>query len=104
MTTETEITQIKFYYKVPSDSLTWGPVLIPDKTDSVTILGRYEKGKKEPAILAFDYGLGRVFIIGTHPEFEEDSDRDGTDFADKFDDKGSDWGLMKKAVLWCLKE
>lgn len=82
----------------------WGPVLIPDKTDSVTILGRYEKGNKEPAMLAFDYGSGRVFLIGTHPEFEEDSDRDGVDFADEFDDKGSDWELMKKAVLWCLRE
>ncbi|RKY73778.1 hypothetical protein DRQ00_12205 [candidate division KSB1 bacterium] len=82
----------------------WGPELIPNKDTSVAILGRYDKGNKDPAIIAFEYGLGRVFIIGTHPEFEEDSDRDGVDFADEFDDRGSDWELMKKAALWCLKK
>jgi len=55
-------------------------------------------------MLAFDYGLGRVFLIGTHPEIEEDSERDGVDFADELDDQGSDWDLMRKATLWCLKE
>jgi len=46
-------------------------------------------------MLAFDYGLGRVFLIGTHPEIEEDSERD---------DQGSDWELIRKAVLWSLKK
>lgn len=31
-------------------------------------------------MLALDYGLGRVFLIGTHPEIEEDSERDGVAF------------------------
>ncbi|MBE9511880.1 MAG: hypothetical protein IMY71_13500, partial [Bacteroidetes bacterium] len=53
----------------------WGPVLKP-KTSEVTILGKYS-AVNQPAILAFDYGQGRVFITGTHPEIEEDSDRDG---------------------------
>ncbi|RKY74481.1 hypothetical protein DRQ00_11760 [candidate division KSB1 bacterium] len=74
----------------------WRPELIPNKDTSVAILGRYDKGNKDPAIVALEYGLGRVFIIGTHPEFQEDSDRDGVDFADEFDDRGSDWKLMKK--------
>jgi len=82
----------------------WGPVLIPNKNANVTILGRYNKGNKEPAILAFDYGQGRVFIIGVHPEIEEDSDRDEVNLADEFDDQGSDWQLMRKAVLWCLNK
>ena len=82
----------------------WGPVLIPNKNANVTILGRYNKGNKEPAMLAFDYGQGRVFIIGVHPEIEEDSDRDEVNLADEFDDQGSDWELMRKAVLWCLNK
>ena len=82
----------------------WGPVLIPNKNANVNILGRYNKGNKEPAILAFDYGQGRVFIIGVHPEIEEDSDRDEVNLAEEFDDQGSDWELMRKAVLWCLNK
>lgn len=94
----------------------WGPVLIPNKDANITILSRYDKGNKEPAMVAFEYGIGRVFLIGTHPEIEEDSDRDGVTLQatvikgvtylgeDKLDDRGSDWDLMKKAVLWCLKK
>ncbi len=81
----------------------WGPVLVPNKDADVTILGKYDRGK-QPAMLAFNYGGGRVFLIGTHPEFEEDSERDGVDFADELDDHGSDWELMRKAALWVLKE
>jgi glutamine amidotransferase-like uncharacterized protein len=81
----------------------WGPVLLPDADAGVAVLGRYEKTDL-PAILAFDHGCGRVFLVGTHPEIEEDSERDGVTFADELDDRGSDWELMKKATLWCLKK
>lgn len=77
----------------------WGPVLVPNRDADVTILGNYDRGN-QPAMLAFNHGLGRVFLIGTHPEFEEDSDRDGVAFADEFHDPETDWNLMNKAVLW----
>ena len=81
----------------------WGPVFIPNTNAEIDILARYNIGN-EAAIVTFNYDSGRVFIIGPHPEFEEDSERDGTSFADELDDKGSDWDLMKKATMWCLKE
>ena len=81
----------------------WGPILLPNQNAEVTILGRYD-AVNQSTMVAFDYEQGRVFIIGTHPEIEEDSERDGTDFADELDDKGSEWNLMKNAVLWCLRE
>jgi glutamine amidotransferase-like uncharacterized protein len=81
----------------------WGPVLKPRADSGVTILGRYE-GIDQPSIVVFGYGDGRVFLIGTHPEIEEDSDRDLSDFADECDDRGSDWPLMKKAVNWLLEK
>lgn len=92
----------------------WGPVLKP-KTSEITVLGKYD-AVDQPAILAFNYGKGRVFLTGTHPEIEEDSDRDGVVLADtvingiaylgddKFDDRGSDWDLMKNATFWCLSK
>ncbi len=39
-----------------------------------------------------------------HLEIEEDSERDGVAFADELDDQGSDWELMRKAVLWSLEK
>lgn len=79
----------------------YGPAFTPSV--HVDILARYEIGD-QPAMLAFDYGQGRVFLIGLHPEIEEDSDRDGITFGDSFDDFGSDWELMRRAVLWCLRD
>ncbi|MBA7471719.1 hypothetical protein ES707_07029 [subsurface metagenome] len=76
-------------------------MFLPNVNADVNILAEYEI-VNQPAIIAFEYENGRVFIIGTHPEFEEDSDRDGFPPNDKWDDYGSDWDLMKKAVLWCL--
>jgi glutamine amidotransferase-like uncharacterized protein len=81
----------------------WGPAFIPEDNADVTILGRYHI-TDQPMMLALNYGHGRAFLIGTHPEIEEDSDRDGVTFADELDDRGSDWDLMRKATLWCLKE
>lgn len=81
----------------------YGPMFLPNKDADISILGKYDK-VNQPAMAAFEYDSGRVFIIGTHPKFEEDSDRDGFPPNDEFDDKGSDWGLMKKAVIWCLKK
>ena len=81
----------------------WGPVLVPDAGASATVLGRYT-AVSQPAMVAFEYGKGRVFIIGAHPEIEEDSDRDSVSFASEFDDEGSEWDFMKSAVKWCLRQ
>ncbi|MCK4358520.1 MAG: hypothetical protein KAW92_07220 [Candidatus Cloacimonetes bacterium] len=81
----------------------YGPFFDPDSSANIDILGRYDIGK-QPMMAAFDYGSGKVFIIGTHPEFEEDSERDGLPPIEELDDRGSDWDLMKKATLWCLKK
>lgn len=80
----------------------YGPTFEPH-SDDIDILGVYDITHK-PAMVAFQYGAGRVFVIGPHPEFEEDDDRDGVDFFKSFDDRGSDWDIMKNAVMWCLGE
>jgi biotin--protein ligase len=84
-----------FYYGSPS--------LLPDQDENIAILGRYDV-ENLPMMLAFEYGHGRVFLIGAHPELEVNSYRDGTAPYDELDDKGSDWDSMKKVILWCLKE
>lgn len=79
----------------------YGPKLLPNENADVDVLGVYDIGG-QPAMIAFQYDMGCVFIIGTHPEIEEDGDRDGVSFGDDFDDQGSDWGLMRRAANWCL--
>jgi glutamine amidotransferase-like uncharacterized protein len=81
----------------------WGPRFRPDPGANVTVLARYS-AVDEPAMLALDVGRGHVFLIGVHPEIEEDSDRDGGDVGQGFDDRGSEWDLMKAATQWCLRE
>ncbi|UCG92021.1 MAG: hypothetical protein JSV97_13355, partial [candidate division WOR-3 bacterium] len=76
----------------------YGPMLLANAGADVDVLGEYDL-VQVPAMIAFEYGDGRVFIIGTHPEFEEDSNRDGVEFGDSFDDRGSDWDLMRNAAL-----
>lgn len=57
-----------------------------------------------PAIVACEYGEGRVFLTSPHPEWEEDDSRDGVSYFDMHDDKGSDWPLMKNATNWCIEK
>ena len=81
----------------------WGPALISETDANIIILGNYDIGN-QTAMLALEYGHGKVFLIGTHPEIEEDSDRDEVSFGNEFDDHGSEWNLMQKVILWCTKE
>jgi hypothetical protein len=81
----------------------WGPSLHPNTNIDVTVLLKYGIINM-PAAICLEYGAGRVFIIGTHPEIEENSGRDGLNFGDELDDKGSDWDFMKKATRWVLRE
>jgi hypothetical protein len=55
-------------------------------------------------VFTFSFGKNHVFLIGTHPEIEEDSDRDSVSFGDEFEDRGTDWEPMKSAVVLCYLE
>ncbi len=60
----------------------------------------------KPGIIGFNYGSGRVLLVGPHPEIDEDSDRDGTNFGDELSDgpDGSDWPFIWTGVDWILKQ
>ncbi len=80
-----------------------GPYFIPDTGSVVDTIGTYEI-TGQAAMIACEYGKGRVFLIGPHPEWEEDDDRDSVSFFDNFDDMGSDWDFMRNVVKWCINE
>ncbi|MFW9933673.1 MAG: BPL-N domain-containing protein [Candidatus Thorarchaeota archaeon] len=55
-----------------------------------------------PCTLALHYGDGKVFLSSPHPEYEEGSLRDNTDYYDTLDDPDSEWDFMLKMCLWLL--
>jgi len=57
----------------------------------------------EPSMMVCRYGAGTVFLSYPHPEYEEDSERDGTDYFDYYDDPDSEWGLLMKVSLWLVE-
>lgn len=57
-----------------------------------------------PCMIAFKYGTGTVFMSSPHPEYEEDSNRDGTDAYDLREDTDSEWDFMLKICKWLLDE
>lgn len=83
--------------------LYYGPFMIANIGAAIETVGTYDM-TGQPALVACEYGNGRVFLTGPHPEWEEDSDRDSVSYFDNFDDFGSDWPLMLSATRWCLRE
>jgi glutamine amidotransferase-like uncharacterized protein len=55
-------------------------------------------------MIAFEYGNGTVFLSSPHPEYEEGTMRDNTDFWDTNPDPDTEWNLMLKVCLWLLEE
>ncbi|MFW9908241.1 MAG: hypothetical protein ACFFEF_06670 [Candidatus Thorarchaeota archaeon] len=57
-----------------------------------------------PSMIAFKYGNGTVFLSSPHPEYEEGTMSDGTDFWDSIPDPDSEWGFMLKICQWLFDE
>ncbi len=80
-----------------------GPWFDIDGKEGIHSLATYA-ANNESAMIAFEYVDGRVFLSGPHPEWEEDSARDGSVGYDAvFDDVGSEWDMMLKVSLWLLE-
>ena len=57
----------------------------------------------EPGMIACRYGNGTVFLSFPHPEYEENSARDGTDYFNYYNDPDSEWPLLMKVSLWLVE-
>ena len=79
-----------------------GPVFVPHAGQQVDTVAVWAAWNDSLAAINFNYGSGRVLLLGPHPEIEEDSDRDSTSFAQELDDAGSDWPFLWSAVDWLL--
>lgn len=101
ITVNTSLEEFRLGGELESRSVMYygGPYFVLDGFQNVTVLARYEYND-EPAMVAFEYGAGRVFLSGPHPEWEEDSFRDGASWDNILDDPDSEWGLMLGISQW----
>jgi glutamine amidotransferase-like uncharacterized protein len=79
-----------------------GPWFEITDQEGIHTLATYTANNRS-AMIAFEYEEGRVFLSGPHPEWEEDSDRDGSSWENGFDDKGSEWNMMLSVALWLVE-
>jgi len=91
-------------FEPPTEDMLYygGSWFMPYFSATDNTVATYDSFFDKTAITNFTYGNGRVLLIGTHPEIEEDLDRDSTDFAQELNDNGSDWNFLWSATDWVL--
>ena len=82
-------------------TLYWGSMYFDHYGSEVIPIMMYPQNGK-PGMIAFQKGLGTVFISSPHPEFEEGSARDGTISFDSYNDPDSEWGLLLNVSKWLV--
>jgi glutamine amidotransferase-like uncharacterized protein len=80
-----------------------GPALLVD-FPSATVIGSFDLISEVPAAVAFELGAGRVVLFAVNPEFEENSNADGTNWGSDMTDPESDWFWLQLAAEWCLHQ
>ena len=89
---------------IPStlSTLYWGTTFyVPNENLNIVPIARVP-GIDYASMIAYEYGTGCVFLSGFHPEFEENSARDGSDLFDDLDDPDSEWPLMMRVAQWMV--
>jgi len=79
-----------------------GRYILPHEGQELIYIANYTHNNL-PAMVASFYGEGNVFISSPHFEFEENSDRDGTDEFDDFDDPDSEWPFILEITKWMIE-
>ena len=78
-----------------------GRYILPNEGQELIYIANYTHSNL-PAMVASHYGQGTIFISSPHFEYEENSDRDGTDYLDEHDDPDSEWPFMLRITQWLI--
>jgi glutamine amidotransferase-like uncharacterized protein len=78
-----------------------GRYILPNEGQELIYIANYTHSNL-PAMVASYYGQGTIFISSPHFEYEENSDRDGTDYLDEYDDPDSEWPFMLRITQWLI--
>ncbi|MHA1960318.1 MAG: BPL-N domain-containing protein [Candidatus Thorarchaeota archaeon] len=73
-----------------------------DMSDIITVMSYPLNGL--PAMIAFKYEHGTVFLSSPHPEYEEGDNRDATNNWDYLDDPDTEWNLLHRVSRWLIDE
>jgi glutamine amidotransferase-like uncharacterized protein len=79
-----------------------GRYFLPNEGQELIYIANYSYSNL-PAMVASQYGEGNVFISSPHFEYEENSNRDGTDYMDSYDDPDSEWPFMHTITQWLIE-
>src|SRR3989344_1047249 len=104
--------EANIYEPLERDVLYYGePYFVANQGQEMNVLASWQVPSNPGidgthGIISFNYGNGRVVLVGPHPEIEEDDSRDGNTFGEELSDgdDGSDWPFLWTAVDWMLKE
>lgn len=95
--------EINQFESETEDMLYWGGSIFSPYADTeFDTVATFNDYNNKLAIINFTYGSGRVLLISTHPEIEENSSRDGVNVASNLDDNGTDWNFLWTATDWLL--
>jgi glutamine amidotransferase-like uncharacterized protein len=78
-----------------------GRYILPNEGQELIYIANYTHNNL-PAMVAAYYGEGTVFISSPHFEYEENGDRDGTEYRDMYDDPDSEWPFMLTITQWLI--
>jgi len=78
-----------------------GRYFVPDEGQEIICIANYTH-INQPAMIAAEYGDGNLFISSPHFEYEENGDRDGTEYMDDFDDPDSEWPFLLTISQWLI--
>ena len=78
-----------------------GRYFVPHEGQDITIIANYTH-QDVPAMIAAEYGEGNLFVSSPHFEYEENDDRDGTEYMDQYDDPDSEWPLLLTIARWLV--
>lgn len=78
-----------------------GRYILPNEGQELIYIANYTHNNL-PAMVASYYGEGTIFISSPHFEYEENGDRDGTDYLDEYDDPDSEWPLILRITQWLV--
>lgn len=78
-----------------------GRYILPNEGQELIYIANYTHSNL-PAMVASYYGEGNVFISSPHFEYEENGERDGTEYKDEYDDPDSEWPFMLTITQWLV--
>lgn len=78
-----------------------GRYFVPNEDQEVIYIANYTHNN-QPAIIAAEFGEGNLFVSSPHFEYEENGNRDGTDYMDEFDDPDSEWSMLLTISRWLV--